>query len=129
MKQLQLNHVAIHVADVPASSRFYREILLLEEIPRPAFDFPGAWFRLGTDQELHLIGGRTQPVTSHSRGTHYALQVDDLDAWEKFLHEKRISTARKVRPDGVLQMYLSDPDGYVVELFQVPGGGAAAGSR
>lgn len=126
MKQLQLNHVAIHVADVPTSSRFYQEVLLLEEIPRPAFDFPGAWFRLGIDQELHLIGGRTQPVASHNRGTHYALQVDDLDAWERYFREKRISTTRKVRPDGVLQMYVSDPDGYVVELFQVPGDWPAA---
>lgn len=42
MRMLQLNHVAIHVADVPASVRFYHEVLGLEEIPRPAF-LPGAW--------------------------------------------------------------------------------------
>ncbi len=118
MKQLQLNHVAIHVADVPASRHFYQDILRLEEIPRPAFDFPGAWFRLGVDQELHLIGGRTQPVASDHRGTHYALEVDDLDAWEAFLRKQEVPTRRKVRPDGVLQMYISDPDGHVVELFQ-----------
>lgn len=56
MKVLQLNHVALHVADVSASVRFYSDVLKLEEIPRPAFRFPGAWFRLGVDQELHLIG-------------------------------------------------------------------------
>ena len=78
---MQLNHVAIHVADVEASCRFYEDVLRLEKIPRPAFRFPGAWFRLGVDQELHLIGGRTADTNSHHRGNHWALMVDDLDAW------------------------------------------------
>jgi catechol 2,3-dioxygenase-like lactoylglutathione lyase family enzyme len=47
MKTLQLNHVAIHVADVERSVHFYRDVLQLEPLPRPAFKFPGAWFRLG----------------------------------------------------------------------------------
>ncbi len=47
MKQLQLNHVALHVADVELSCRFYCEVLQLEQIVRPAFDFPGAGFAWG----------------------------------------------------------------------------------
>ena len=81
MKIKELNHVAIHVTDVEKSSRFYHEVLRLEPIPRPAFTFPGAWFRLGVHQELHIIGDRTEPVFSHNRGNHFALRVDDLDAW------------------------------------------------
>ncbi|MBM4003239.1 MAG: glyoxalase [Planctomycetes bacterium] len=119
MRQLQLNHVAIHVADVEASSIFYREVLRLNEIPRPAFTFPGAWFRLGIDQELHLIGGRTIPVASHHRGTHFALRVDNLDAWESHVREIGIASHRQVRPDGALQMYVNDPDGHVIELCQI----------
>lgn len=38
---LELNHVAIHVTDVKRSSSFYHDVLRLEAIPRPAFDFPG----------------------------------------------------------------------------------------
>ena len=53
MNIAQLNHVAIHVADVERSLVFYRDVLRLEPIPRPAFTFPGAWFQLGIDQELH----------------------------------------------------------------------------
>ena len=68
MKVLELNHVAIHVTDVERSVAFYRDVLRLEPIPRPAFTFPGAWFRLGVDQELHLIGERTEKVISHNRG-------------------------------------------------------------
>lgn len=122
MKQLQLNHVAIHVVDVPASERFYREVLRLESIPRPAFTFPGAWFRLGVDQELHLIGDRQQPVFSHNRGNHYALLVDDIDAWETHFRTLGVPSRRQVRPDGAHQVYVTDPDGHVIELCTaVPG--------
>ena len=121
MKQLQLNHVALHVADVQVSSRFYAEVLLLESLPRPAFDFPGAWFRLGVDQELHLIGGRQQPVPSHNRGNHFALLVDDIEDWWRHLQERaELFKPLKQRPDGAWQIFIADPDGHVVELCSAP---------
>ena len=55
MTVLELNHVAIHITDVARSAEFYQRVLRLEPLPRPAFNFPGAWFRLGANQELHLI--------------------------------------------------------------------------
>jgi lactoylglutathione lyase len=114
---LQLNHVALHVADVDRSVAFYRDVLRLEPIPRPAFTFPGAWFRLGVDQELHLIGERTREVDSHNRGNHFALLVDNFDDWEKYLTDRQVRFApRRTRPDGALQLYVIDPDGYYVEL-------------
>ena len=122
MRFAQLNHVALHVADVEKSAAFYRDVLHLEPIPRPAFSFPGAWFRLGADQELHLIGGRSQEVNSHNRGNHFALLVDDFDAWEKYLIENRVNfLPRRFRPDGALQLYVVDPDGHHVELCTLPG--------
>ncbi|MBU6399239.1 MAG: VOC family protein [Verrucomicrobia bacterium] len=121
MKTFELNHVAIHVRDVPASCAFYRTVLLLEPIPRPAFDFPGAWFRLGTEQELHLIGDRAEPVISSHRGNHFALRADDLDAWERHLREQGVEfLPRKHRPDGAQQVFLRDPDGHTIELFTSP---------
>jgi catechol 2,3-dioxygenase-like lactoylglutathione lyase family enzyme len=117
----ELNHVAIHVADVERSSRFYRDVLRLETMARPAFDFPGAWFRLGTNQELHLIGKSDSPVSTGSRNNHFALRVDDIAAWE--VHLKKTGVAfrpRKQRPDGAWQIFLSDPDGHFIELFTSP---------
>ena len=117
----QLNHVAIHVADLERSVAFYRDVLRLEPMPRPAFSFPGAWFRLGEDQELHLIGERKQEVISHNRGNHYALAVDDFEAWERHLVACRANfVPRRVRPDGALQLYVIDPDGHYVELCKLP---------
>lgn len=87
-------------------------------MPRPAFDFPGAWFRLGAGQELHLIGGRNEPVVSESRGNHFALRVDDLTVWERHLKSVGASfRPKKQRPDGAWQIFLSDPDGHYIELF------------
>src|SRR5258708_34535134 len=112
MKICELNHVAIHVADVEQSREFYRSVLRLESLPRPAFSFPGAWFRLGEGQELHLIGEREDDVLSGNRGNHFALRVDDLDAWAGHLQKVGAEFAPKQqRPDGAGQIFLRDPDG------------------
>ncbi|MEL6107171.1 MAG: VOC family protein [Planctomycetota bacterium] len=121
MKVKQLNHVALHVADVDRSIAFYAEVLCLPALERPAFDFPGAWFRLGVDQELHLIGDRDLPVHSGHRGTHVAFVVDDLDAWETHLNTHQATKLpRRTRPDGAQQVFVQDPDGHWVELCCLP---------
>lgn len=123
MKTTQLNHIALHVADVEKSCHFYGEIMQLKPIPRPAFDFPGAWFLLGDDQELHLIGERPEPVAgAASRGDHWALMIDDMDEWEAYFKEKCVEyVPRRTRPDGAFQIYVFDPDGHCLELCTGPG--------
>ena len=121
MRIIELNHVAIVVADVERSCEFYSRVLQLSPLPRPAFDFPGAWFRLGTNQELHLIGERGEPVTAGPRGNHFALQVQDLTAWEQQLRSVGADfRLRKQRPDGAWQIFVRDPDGHYIELFTPP---------
>ena len=123
MKTTQLNHVALQVEDIEKSRAFYAGVMQLEEIPRPAFSLPGAWYRLGADQELHLIGERPGPVTgAASRGDHWALMVDDIDAWEAYFQEIGVEyTPRRTRPDGAYQIYVFDPDGHCLELCTLPG--------
>ena len=119
---LQLNHVAIHVQNVDKSVEFYRDTLKLPQLPRPDFDFPGAWFQFGVDQELHLIGDREHPVHSHHRGGHFALVVDSLDDWESHLDAMGATRlSRKTRPDGAFQTFVQDPDGHWIELCTLPG--------
>jgi catechol 2,3-dioxygenase-like lactoylglutathione lyase family enzyme len=115
-----VNHVALHVADVTKSIVFYEQVIGLQPMPRPAFDFPGAWFRIGTGQELHLIGDRTAEVSSHHRGTHFALHVTDIRGAEDELRGKNVSFyGPKMRPDGIWQIFLQDPDGHYIELCEV----------
>jgi len=126
MKFTELNHIALHVADVETSCEFYERVLKLEKISRPAFAFPGAWYRLGERQELHLIGERDLPVHSHSRGTHWALMVDDMDEWEAHLTEiGQAYLPRRVRPDKAYQIYVEDPDGHMIEFCTPPGAAVA----
>ncbi len=116
MRIKELNHVALYVKDVEASVRFYRNGLGLEPIPRPAFNFPGAWFRLGEQQELHLIGNRTEPYEL-PRARHFALAVDDIQKAADFLRKQGLNfQTPEQRPDGIWQIFLQDPDGYFVEL-------------
>ena len=117
MKISELNHAAVHVADVDASVQFYGQVLGLEQIPRPAFSFPGAWFKIGDFQELHIIGERELPVHSHNRGTHFALCVDSMEAAVAQLDACGVEyLAPKQRPDGAWQIFVQDPDGHFVEL-------------
>src|SRR5690349_21622694 len=89
LKIHELNHVAIHVRDLEASIRFYGEILELPRLPRPAFNFPGAWFALGS-QELHLIDDPDLPPNSR-RHHHFALRVDDAFAARAALERKGVT--------------------------------------
>ena len=130
---IRLQHCGLLVADLERSRRFYGEALGLEELPRPAsFTFGGAWFALG-DTEIHLLAeadstGRAGipppgPGLAGGLATHLALEVDDLAAWQERLGAHGVSPASGPMPrgDGVDQLFVFDPDGYVVELFQRTG--------
>ena len=117
---LALDHVALYVQDVARSVDFYGNILGWEVLPRPAFDFPGAWFHLGNGQQLHLLGGRSgaiDPEAVGSRRNHFAVKVSDCEGVASYLKSKNLDfKGPKPRPDGVLQLFLQDPDGYWIEF-------------
>ena len=132
MKIRTLDHTALLVKDVERTRHFYGEVLGLEEIPRPPnFTFPGIWFSMG-NQQLHVIGeatsGRASQIHPADYQTeelaigycpHTAFEVDDLEEAQHILRTHAIEVVGGPRPrgDGVIQLYILDPDGYVVELF------------
>jgi catechol 2,3-dioxygenase-like lactoylglutathione lyase family enzyme len=116
-----LHHISINVTDLERAKRFYGRVLGLEEIPRPAFDFPGAWYRLG-DRQLHLI---VHPPTQTLRGTteissregHFAIAVQSYDEARAHLEAAGIPfDARPRSRTPWAQIFLSDPDGNLIEL-------------
>ena len=42
-----LHHIGICVTDLARAKAFYSGVLGLREIPRPPFDFGGAWYQVG----------------------------------------------------------------------------------
>jgi catechol 2,3-dioxygenase-like lactoylglutathione lyase family enzyme len=131
MKGIQ--HCAIVVSDVDRARHFYTTVLGLEELPRPGnFRFGGAWLRAG-DDELHLIAasdttcapGVPEPGPAQKTGlaTHIAFEVEDLAAMEERIAGLDIAPVGGPMPrgDGVEQLFLRDPDGYLVELFERTG--------
>ena len=111
------NHLSIHVKDIPTSAAFYRDVLGLKPLPVPDnLKLTRAWFDIGNGQQIHLLDGRTADVTHDRNGSHYALFVEDIAKSEQFLKARHIPYHRQVRFDGVVQLYFSDPDGYLFEL-------------
>lgn len=116
-----LHHVSITVTDLERAKRFYAGLLGLEEVARPAFDFPGAWYRLG-DRQLHLI---VHPATRTLRGTtdldshdgHFAIRVRSHRAAREHLEAAGVPFDDRPRNRTPWpQTYLSDPDGNLIEL-------------
>ena len=63
------------------------------------------------------------PGIAGGLATHLALEVDDLRVWQERLLAHDVSPASGPMPrgDGVVQLFVFDPDGYVVELFERTG--------
>lgn len=115
-----LNHVALQISSIEKSRVFYSQTLDLQEINPPAFDYPVLWFDLGEGRELHLIRRETKADWSPNRSNHFALEVSDMGITEAFLLARNVKyLPSKIRPDGAIHLFLNDPDGHFIELFQL----------
>ncbi|QRR01634.1 VOC family protein [Dyadobacter sandarakinus] len=112
-----LNHIALHVKDMPASKNFYQNIMGLAPIEVPdSLKAIRGWFNTGNGQMIHLLAGRTEPVVNDKNGGHYAIFVQSIANAEQFLTAKKIPFHKQVRFGGVVQIYFADPDGYLIEM-------------
>ena len=124
MKTRGLHHASLIVRDTARSRRFYGDLLGLEEIARPDFGIPGAWYQAGSVQ-LHLVEP-PQGVDSGSPpgdftvlAAHLAFEIEDCDAVADAVEGAGFSVVGRGSASG--QLFARDPDGNLVEFIR-PGG-------
>lgn len=117
----ELNHVQTTApSNVEYATRhFYREILGLQEIPKPAGPRSrgGAWYRCGS-VELHL-SVEDLPVDNRESRRHLCFMVANLTEAEATMREAAIEIIPDNQPiEGWQRFYVRDPGGNRIEIAQ-----------
>ncbi|MBU2907595.1 VOC family protein [Arenibacter algicola] len=119
----QIDHSSLIVNKLDTTADFYSNILKLKEIPHPD-KAPGfRWFAVQGNSQLHLIYKDTVVMKKH-KSMHLCLSTPNLDTFIKHLVDNNIEYedwpgtkgAVTLRSDGVRQIYLTDPEGYWIEV-------------
>jgi len=121
--QPQFNHITVYVVDLKKSADFYKSALQLQEIAEPFHDNRHVWFRIGEHSQLHVVSGAKE-VSQHDINIHLAFTVRSVENFSRHLDSLGIkygnwaqsSKEPQLRPDGIKQIYLQDPDGYWIEI-------------
>jgi len=115
----QINHVSINALHLQESVDFYVELLGAEPIPTPNFGLPVQWLAVGSTQ-LHLFERDLTPTSHH----HVAFTIDDLPGAYRVAERRQAFDRRAFGnhlvelPGDVVQLYVRDPAGNLVELDQ-----------
>jgi catechol 2,3-dioxygenase-like lactoylglutathione lyase family enzyme len=120
---IQINHLAVHVAELSRSVHFYAGVLGLQQIEEPFKDGLHAWFSIGVGASLHLIEAEECP-REKSKVNHLCFSVSDFEGFLARLSAIRHpygnwqgeEGAITYRGDGIRQIFFQDPDGYWLEI-------------
>ena len=132
MSKLYLHHVLVAVDDLERARRFYTDVLEMQEIDRPTFDYPGLWYKIGDgEQQLHILV-RSDATLRRDKwldlyDIHFALRVEsyrDKLAWlssKGFREDLPDGDFRKMKlrsksVAGYAQIYIIDPDRNIIEF-------------
>jgi catechol 2,3-dioxygenase-like lactoylglutathione lyase family enzyme len=127
-----LHHVLVATRDLDRSRHFYRDVLELREIARPAFSFAGAWFQFGGGQHLHLVVHEDATTRANqvldTKDIHFALGMTSYRKTVLWLQSKGYRDdlpdgdlqKMVLRPDSIVgrpQIYIMDPDYNIIEFI------------
>ncbi len=123
MESPSLNHIALYVYDLEKSADFYKNIIGITPIPEPFHDGKHRWFKIGEHSQLHLIQGAAA-IHPHDKNSHLCFSVSSMDTFIMRLDKNKISyenwagikNSIGARPDGIKQIYFTDPDGFWIEI-------------
>jgi len=119
---LGLRHLALKVADVERSKRFYVELFGMRVEWEP--DADNVYLTSGQDN-LALHRADTAPIPKAGTLDHLGFVVthpEEVDRWYERACRYGADIARKVRAhrDGARSFYLSDPDGNLIQILYHP---------
>jgi lactoylglutathione lyase len=83
-QKAMLNHIAVYVLDLKASTAFYKNIIGLDTIPEPFHDGRHTWFSIGVKSHLHVISGAAAK-TEHDKNAHLCFSVPSVTEFIKVL--------------------------------------------
>ena len=115
----QINHVSINALELERSVEFYVDLLRAEPIATPNFGLPVQWLALGETQ-LHLFERELEPTSHH----HLGITVDDLEPVYRAAERRQAFDYEAFGnhlvelPGDVVQMYVRDPAGNLIEIDQ-----------
>ena len=114
-----LHHVNVTVPPEleVATKHFYREVVGLKQVPKPATARQtGAWYQIGENQ-LHLSVEAEERGPLSSR--HVCFHVSDSADAEKKFRDAGVEIIPDARPiPGTLRFYVRDPGGNQLEIVQ-----------
>ncbi|MBD1367123.1 VOC family protein [Mucilaginibacter sp. ZT4R22] len=121
--QTTFNHAALCSANLKVSNKFYTEVLQLKIIPNPFKDTVHTWYSIGPNLQMHIIQANC-PKADYPRGVHLCFSVPSITAFISRLDSMKIPYSNwkgeagktEHRVDGVNQIYINDPDGYLIEI-------------
>jgi catechol 2,3-dioxygenase-like lactoylglutathione lyase family enzyme len=116
-----IHHVNVMVDDLEAAVEFYRDVIGLQAIDTPELGFPAQFFAVGEDQQLHV----NQLGDVHPERSHFCLRVDDFDRIVASADERgaidAVTWGLATRlASGVVQLFVRDPSGNLIELNSSP---------
>lgn len=112
-----IQHVNVMVDDLDAAIEFYGEVLGLERTFTPELGFPAQFFAVDDAQEIHV----NELGDVHPERSHFCLRLDDFNsvfrrALERGLFETDTWDGARRLPTGVMQAFVRDPSGNLVEI-------------
>jgi len=121
----KFNHIALFVINLERAVDFYENVIGLDSIPEPFHDGKHKWMRTGPANAMHIIEG-ADAKKEYYKGNHICFSINSMDAFTGMLKKKGIffedysgvrnNNKVNIRPDGVKQIWLQDPDGYWIEI-------------
>jgi catechol 2,3-dioxygenase-like lactoylglutathione lyase family enzyme len=117
MPGTNIQHVNLQVGDLAAAVAFYTDVIGLGLAPTPDIGMPAQFIAINDYQEIHI----NQSVDVKPERAHFCLRVADFNAVyhrakaagviesHTWGHAKRLAS-------GVVQMFVRDPAGNLVEI-------------